>query len=266
MAKKLTAYRIHEHERQRIVPGRQRRAWMDETNNRFAYRCLPLTIANAIGWEILLPAKVLAEWNGGNRLSDITIATDDPVLRPEHLAMSHFGHGILTFPIGYLFRTDPGVAIWARGAPNFFKDGIVPLDGVIETDWLCFTFTMNWQFTRPGLAVFEKDEPFCFITLVEYHGLDDVTPEIVPLEEAPEVAAQFAAFSQARKNFLSDLADKDPETVKQGWQKWYMRGESPFGTGRNPTHTSKLSLSEPVERQGACPRPRSKRPEEAGSD
>jgi Family of unknown function (DUF6065) len=29
------------------------RAWMDATDQRFAYRCLPLNIANAHGWEIL---------------------------------------------------------------------------------------------------------------------------------------------------------------------------------------------------------------------
>ena len=51
---------------------------MDETQNRYAYRCLPLTIANAMGWEILLPANVSAEWNGGSNLSDIKVESDDP--------------------------------------------------------------------------------------------------------------------------------------------------------------------------------------------
>jgi Family of unknown function (DUF6065) len=137
---------------------------------------------------------------------------------------------------------------------------------VIETDWLCFTFTMNWQFTRPGLVVFEKDEPFCFITLVEYRALDNVTPEIVPLEDEPEVAAQFNAYRDARLNFNAALDQKDPETVKQGWQKWYMRGENPFGADRNPTHASKLSLAAPVERQTACPHAMAKRTEETGSE
>src|SRR5262245_54946032 len=199
VAKKLIAYRINSRERQRIVPGQQRRSWMDETRHRFAYRCLPLTIANAIGWEILLPGKVIAEWNGGKEISDFTVVSDDPVLRPEHLALSHFGNGVLTFPVGYLFRTDPGVAVWARGIPNYAKDGIVALDGVIETDWLCFTFTMNWQFTRPGLVVFEKDEPFCFITLVEYRALAGVTTEIVALEDKYEVAAKFEGYRNARR-------------------------------------------------------------------
>jgi hypothetical protein len=252
VAKKLIAYRIHA-AAQRIVPGRQRRSWMDETHQRFAYRCLPLTIANAIGWEILLSAKVIAEWNGGNQLSDVTVQTDDPIWRPDQLALSHFGSGILTFPIGYLFRTDPGVAVWARGVPNCPKDGIAPLDGIIETDWLSFTFTMNWRFTRPGRVVFEKDEPVCFITLVEYRALDGVTPEIVPLDESPEIAAQYKDFRQARESFNAALASNDPLAVKQGWQKWYLRGESPFGGVPSPTHASRLSLAAPIERHGSAP-------------
>ena len=90
---------------------------------RFPYRCLPLTIANGIGWEILLPAKVRAEWNGGPELSDITIASDDPAWRPDQLALSHFGHGILTFPVSYLFRTDPGIAVGLAACPIILRTG-----------------------------------------------------------------------------------------------------------------------------------------------
>ena len=237
---------------------------MDETHSRFAYRCLPLIIANAMGWEILLPARVVAEWNGGTGLPDITVETDDPSWHSDQIALSHFGHGILTFPVGYLFRTDPGVAVWARGVPNCPKDGIAPLEGIIETDWLSFTFTMNWQFTRPGRVVFEKDEPYCFITLVEYRALDDVIPEIVPMAEAPEVAAPYKAYQEARNNFNAALLQKDPNAVKQGWQKWYMRGEDPFGERANPIHVSKLDLATPVEKTRARSRSVSE-PEEGNS-
>ena len=50
---------------------------MDETKASHAYRCLPLTIANAMGWEILLPAKVTATWNGGTETSDLIVETHD---------------------------------------------------------------------------------------------------------------------------------------------------------------------------------------------
>lgn len=36
-----------------IRPAPLEREWMNGTNQRFAYRCLPLNIANAHGWEIL---------------------------------------------------------------------------------------------------------------------------------------------------------------------------------------------------------------------
>jgi hypothetical protein len=240
--KRLTCYRIHE-SAPRLVPGRPDRAWMDATDKRFAYRCLPLSIANSMGWEILTPARVVAEWNGDPGASDIAIAVDDG-WPGDQFASSHFGHGIMTFQTGYLFRTDPGVAIWARGAPNWSKDGIAPLDGVIETDWLTFTFTMNWQFTRPGRIVFEKDEPFCFITPIAYRALDEIEPEIVSIDQDPGVHASFEAWRDARLDFNRRLREDDPETVKQGWQKWYPRGEGP-GAKVAATHMSKLRVATP---------------------
>ena len=39
----------------RIAPASARRDWMTSTPESFAYRCLPLAIANAHGWEVLSP-------------------------------------------------------------------------------------------------------------------------------------------------------------------------------------------------------------------
>jgi Family of unknown function (DUF6065) len=238
---KLTCFQITE-VAPRIVSGRPERDWMDSTRARYAYRCLPLTIANSMGWELLSPVKVTAEWNGGPELADIVIDAGD---WPWVFAQSHFGHGILTFQTSYLFRTGKGVGLWARGVPNLFKDGIAPLDGIIETDWLEFTFTMNWMFTRPGRVTFEKDEPFCFITPVGYHALDELEPEIVPITADPELTARYQNYAELRADFTAQLARNDPETVKKGWQKWYMRGENPSGDGRSPIHISKLRVPEP---------------------
>ncbi len=43
-----------------IRPAPQTRAWMDATPDQYAYRCLPLNIANSHGWELLCPAGL--EW------------------------------------------------------------------------------------------------------------------------------------------------------------------------------------------------------------
>ena len=241
--KRLTCYQIHA-DAPRLVPGRSDRQWMDATDKRFAYRCLPLSIANSMGWEIVTPSRVIAEWNGKPGFSDIAITVDDRWAH-DRLACSHFGHGILTFHTGYLFRTEPGIAIWARGAPNWPKDGVAPLDGIIETDWLNFTFTMNWQFTRPGCVVFEKDEPFCFITPIEYRALDGVEPEIVSIDADPCLRSSFHSWRDARQNFNRRLLEQDSDAVRQGWQKWYPRGEDPRGASATATHMSKLRVATP---------------------
>ena len=247
VVKKLVCHQINSDAPQ-IIPGRSGRSWMDATNQRYAYRCLPLTIANSMGWELLCPASVVAEWNGGSELEDITVQVEG-VKKPDAIAQSHFGHGVLTFQTNYLFRTDPGCALWVRGSPNSPKDGIAPLDGIVETDWLEFTFTMNWMFTRPGRVTFEKDEPFCFITPIRYHALDRLVPEIVPIGADAELEAAYQAYGKLRLDFNTRLAADDPEIVKRGWQKWYLRGHRPSGEPGNPQHISKLHLAAPRLRQ-----------------
>lgn len=49
---KLVAYTIDAHAID-IRPAPLERDWMDTSDRRFAYRCLPLNIANAHGWELL---------------------------------------------------------------------------------------------------------------------------------------------------------------------------------------------------------------------
>jgi hypothetical protein len=38
-----------------IRPASATRDWMDRTQSSFAYRCLPLNVANSHGWESLAP-------------------------------------------------------------------------------------------------------------------------------------------------------------------------------------------------------------------
>ena len=105
-----------------IVPGRPQRAWMDRFSDRHPYRCLPLSMANASGWELLCPVGFTAEWNGGVHATDITLTPDHPFPEFEEFAKSHFSHGVLTFHPGYLFRTPEPWSMWVMGPPNHIKE------------------------------------------------------------------------------------------------------------------------------------------------
>ena len=49
-----------------IRQSRRKRDWMDDTYNKHAYKCLPLTAANVHGWEMVLQQEVVVQWDGGN--------------------------------------------------------------------------------------------------------------------------------------------------------------------------------------------------------
>lgn len=240
----LHCYQIHDVAPE-IVPGRSRRRWMDEFAVRQPYRCLPLTMANSTGWEIICPFDITIEWNGGPGAEDIVITSETKGAHVAGLAMSHFRSGIVTFHTGYIFRTPPGIALTCMGPPNEPKDGIYALSGLVETDWLPFPFTMNWQMTRPGTVRFEKGECFCFFTLTEHMQLEEITPRISRLDDEPELKGDYQLWSTSRSDFIERLNAREDTAVQSGWQKDYMRGRKADGSPVEAEHLTKRRLQSP---------------------
>ena len=207
-----------------LRPAPATRRWMDETPESFAYRCLPLNIANAHGWEVLSPCAFEASWAGGAGVDAVTIRLAEGA-EPARAPVSLFGQGVLTFHIEGVFRTSPGWNLWIGGSPNQPKDGIAPLTGIVETDWSPFTFTMNWRFTRTDHRVrFEAMEPICFLFPVQRGILDAVEPKLAPMEADPALTERFAAWSQARHAFHERMSRAPPKAAADKWQKHYYRG------------------------------------------
>jgi len=222
-----------------LTPGSTDRPWMDNFGDRHPYRCLPMVIANTTGWDILSPYSFTAWWTGGPGLDDIQVRSDDGTPQDilSRTVVSHFTRGILTFHTGYLFRTEPGWDMWVGGSPNHIKDGIQALSGIVETEWLPFPFTMNWHFTRPGYISFKKGEPIAFVMPLPHNGYEDVQPVVKKLADEPELQRQYLAWGESRTQFLDKLSKNDAETIQQGWQRHYFKGEIVTGDGRPEGHS-----------------------------
>ena len=221
-----------------IRPAPATRAWMDASPEAFAYRCLPLNIANAHGWEILCPCDSEAYWTGGPLAGDVQVRASG-----ANAPVGLFGQGVLTFHIQALFRTPPGWNIWIGGTPNQGKDGIFPLTGIVETDWSPYTFTMNWKFTRRNRWVrFVKHEPICFVFPVQRDVLDSMEPKIVQLTDESDLAGQFRDWSRSRNEFQAEMADGKPRAAADKWQKRYYRGVTMRSDTPVPDHQTKIRL------------------------
>ena len=226
---RLIAYRVGHCEGWEIAPAPRQRAWMNATPGGFANRCLPLTMANHAGWVIRSPATFRAVWNGDAapgasirfEFADETSAAHSASIR------SHFGSGIITFSIPYLFRTEAGVALLARGAPNEPKAHCTALEGLVETDWSPSTFTMNWMITTPDAVVeFRAGDPVCFLQPIRMELIESMEPVVRSIDADAALKAEYEAWTRSRGAFIAD-----PERGSK-WQKDYHRGR--IGETRAP--------------------------------
>jgi hypothetical protein len=265
--RRFYAYELHEGALDMpLTTGPVERDWMDASDRRAAYRCLPLAIANQAGWLLPCPAGFTAYWDGGPAKENVRLDFDPPPgagAAPDPFAFSvvsitapaptrysdarissHFGNGVVTFSIPYLFRTPPGVNLWVKGPANWIKDGVQPLEGIVETDWLPATFTMNWKLTRPYNTVhFERGEPICMLVPVPRGLADGLEPLCAPVSANPELESEYREWERSRAAFNAALAVERPDVVERGWQRDYMKGLTPTG-GRASEHQTRLQLRE----------------------
>lgn len=237
---KLDAFKLRE-TGFRILPASQDRDWMDATGSRFAYRCLPLTIANAYGWVITSPTGFVAIWDGANDADSIRIKLDGDGEPP---ATSHFGHGVLTFDLPFLFRTEPGFDLFVTGPTNAPKHGIGALSGIVETDWAPYTFSMNWRFTMRSRPVrFEAGEPCCQIFPIARDVLGKVQPRLLELGADADLEKDYRTWAAARVAFNEKL-EQDQQAPGGGWQKDYLRGLLPDQSvaSKQVRHLTKLNI------------------------
>lgn len=237
---KLTAFEVSCTDGWSIEPAAAKRDWMDATPGKFAYRCLPLVMANQAGWVLRCPLNFSALWNGGSQGSDMSLRFPQGEGRNAGQVRSHFGSGIITFSMPWLFRTSPGYGLWVRGPTNAPRDNAVALDGIVETDWTPYTFTMNWKVMRRNTEVFfRKGEPIVMLVPFPLALLEDVQPEFKSLDEDPVLKQDFFTFTAQRSGNI--------ERIRQGhdgeWAMDYMRGHLPDGTAVE-AHRKAFKLAE----------------------
>ena len=229
----VTAYRLKP-VTMKIVPASEERRWMDWHSNG-AYRCLPLRIANQAGWFLLNDCDFEVLWTGKPHVDSLKIKY--PRNQKSRFVLNIFGHGILTWHIPYLFRTPPGYNLVVRGPTNWIKDGVCPLDAIVETDWAVATFTMNWKLTRPLCRVkFRKDEPICMILPQRRGELEAFRPEVRNIESEPELDKGHQEWSDARRQLVGEKKVLAEETTRgmhkakpAPWQPEYFLGTAPGG-------------------------------------
>ncbi len=219
------------------------RVWMDATPSRFAYRCLPLTIANQTGLWVKNPVGFTATWRGHESPGSIDFQFDRSADVWKRWISNEFGMGIITWNTPFLFRTRPeGSRMMVCGPANEFKANVHPLTAIIESDWMTMSFTMNWKIMKPDEPVrFEIGEPlFQTIPLLSNACLDLECASVIykKLDDDPEVAGAYREWDRSRLRFMerSKAGDLKPDE----WQRDYFLGRDASGRQAAPVHMTKV--------------------------
>lgn len=121
------------------------------------YHCLPLSIGNMQGFVFSVPYGFDVVWNGGNSIYDIEffLHEDADVYKNKNQVYlsSEFGNGIMTIHFPVSLKTPPGINLMTIAPPNFPLPGMSPMTGVVESDNLRFTFTMNIKIDIPNTPI-----------------------------------------------------------------------------------------------------------------
>jgi hypothetical protein len=226
---KLIAYKTFEYNCQKLVPAARTREWMDKTPGSFAYHCLPLVMANSLGWFVINDVPCEMEWDGTEPAGGLKVWPTEELsdVQKHFMPSSHFGSGIVTFHAEFMFWTEEKISLITKGPANMPKHGIQSLEGVVETDWLPYPFTMNWKMTAKNTRVrFERGEPIAQIIPYPSDTISNTEPEIrvLSMDTNPELYLRYEDYRKKRVVFNEKFKYDGSKR-----QKYYVRGEDSMG-------------------------------------
>lgn len=129
------------------LPGA--RDWMDETPEKHAYMCFPLSLTNRLGWGISFPEDIRVIWDG------ITDTTPDhiKILEGEKYVSTARGNATLSLLSGILVRTDENTSTLAMPVPNQFIRGAHTYTTLISTSFYLHELPLAWRITEPNIEI-----------------------------------------------------------------------------------------------------------------
>ena len=107
-----------------------KRDWMDETSERHAYRCFPITQANVVGWSLSCVEDIVFTWDGVNDQTPDHIKITSP-----SGAYAGRGQSSISLNTGLIFRTTNEVSIWTMNPVNYFNDDFETMSNMISTSF-----------------------------------------------------------------------------------------------------------------------------------
>lgn len=202
-----------------IEPLPATRDWMDETGERHAYMCFPLSVTNKLGWGISFPEDLSFVWDG---ITD-TSADHIQILKGHDYLYTGRGNATISFKTGLIFKTDELTTTLSMPVPNIFVRGAQCYTTLISTSFFLAEFPLAWRLTEPNVEItIPAGQPVAAVLPISLTGIQD-NYKLELLEGYPEPsywdeARKYGEAAQA-KNSVGDWSKMYRDAVDYNGNK-----------------------------------------------
>jgi hypothetical protein len=213
-----------------ISPMSIKRDWMDETPDKHAYRCFPVTQANMIGWNLSFSEDVSFIWNGINDTSSENIK----IFKGETFSYSGRGQSTLSFNTGLIFRSQENVSLFTINPVNYFNDKFETVSSLISTSWYDTSFPLAIKAREANKTITIKaGYPVATIIPVSLTDMDNTSIDLFDYLD-PERKRQKAQESYGQASQILNRGGK--------WTDWYRDAINEKGESLGEHETKALRL------------------------
>jgi hypothetical protein len=107
-----------------------KRNWMDDTSDKHAYRCFPVTQANVVGWSLSCKEDIVFTWDGINDQTPDHIKITSPIG-----AYAGRGQSSISLNTGLIFKTAEDISLWTINPVNYFNNDFETMSNFISTSF-----------------------------------------------------------------------------------------------------------------------------------
>lgn len=125
------------------------RDWMDDTFDRHAYQCFPVSLSNRLGWGISYPEDISFIWDGINDSTDQHVK----VISGQKYVHSGRGNRTISFYTDLVFTSDKTMSLLTMPVPNQFIRGAQCMSTIISPTALQGELPIAWMITEPNVEI-----------------------------------------------------------------------------------------------------------------
>lgn len=210
-----------------------KREWMDQTSEKHAYQCMPVSLANTLGWAISFPEDISFIWDGISDTSDNHVK----ILKGHRYCSTSRANATVSFNTYLNIKTDENTTMLIMPVPNDFNENAQCFTTLISTFFYESMLPTAWRILKPNIEIsIPAGQPVAVIIPISLTKLQEF-----------EVIVQNKLFDKNEKNEIDKKIDFIKNKMQQGkFSQLYRKAENYNGesVGNHEVHIIKLKTTE----------------------